>query len=87
VRGAVAALRQGKAVQVDPIKLKLKATGTVRLKLKYDNLLSNYAFKFNLRRSAKAIYRMVGRCRFTPGCPRVDRAWFQRLKLKSDEAL
>ena len=23
----------------------------------------------------------VGRCRLTPGCPQVDRAWFQRLKL------
>jgi hypothetical protein len=29
----------------------------------------------------------VGRCRLTSGCPRVDRAWFQRLKLKRDEAL
>jgi hypothetical protein len=28
-------------VQVDPIKTKLKAPGTKRLKLKYDELLSN----------------------------------------------
>jgi len=33
-----------------PIKLKLKALGTKRLKLKYDGPLSNSAFKFNLRR-------------------------------------
>jgi hypothetical protein len=30
---------------------------------------------------------MVGRCMLIPGCPhaRVDRAWFQRVKLKYDE--
>jgi hypothetical protein len=37
-------------VQVDPIKPKLKAPGTKRLKLEYDELLSSFAFKFNLRR-------------------------------------
>jgi len=37
-------------VQVDPIKPTLKAPGTKRLKLNYDKLLSNVAFKFNLRR-------------------------------------
>jgi lipoate-protein ligase A len=37
-------------VQVDPIKPTLKAPGTKRLKLKYDDPLSNFAFKFNLRR-------------------------------------
>ena len=31
----------GRAVQVDPIKSKLKATGTVRLKLTHANLRSN----------------------------------------------
>ena len=40
----------GRAVQVDPIKPTLKALGTKRLKLKYGELLSNVAFKFNLRR-------------------------------------
>jgi len=40
----------GEAVQVDPIKPKLKPPGTKRLKLKYDELLSTFAFKFNLRR-------------------------------------
>jgi len=37
-------------VQVDPIKPTLIAPMTKRLKLKYDELLSNIAFKFNLRR-------------------------------------
>ena len=37
-------------MQVDLIKPTLKAPGTKRLKLKYDELLSNVAFKFNLRR-------------------------------------
>ena len=40
----------GRAVQVDPINPKLKAPGTERLKLKYNNLLSTSGFKFNLRR-------------------------------------
>ena len=35
---------------VDPIKPTLKAPGTKRLKLKDDELLSSFAFKFNLRR-------------------------------------
>ena len=37
-------------MQLDPIRPKLKAPGTKRLKLKSDELLSNFAFKFNLRR-------------------------------------
>jgi len=40
----------GNAVQVDPMKPTLKAPGTERLKLKYDEPISNSAFKFNLRR-------------------------------------
>jgi len=40
----------GRAVQVDPIKPTLKPTGTKRLKLKWDEVLSSFAFKFNLRR-------------------------------------
>ena len=39
-----------KAVKVDPVKPKLKAPGTKRLKLKYDQLLSSVAFSFNLCR-------------------------------------
>ena len=37
-------------MQVDPIKLTLKAPGTKRLKLKCDEPLSNFAFNINLRR-------------------------------------
>ena len=40
----------GRAVQVEPIKPKLKPPGTKRLKLKCVILLSTSAFKFNLRR-------------------------------------
>jgi len=38
------------AVQVDASKSKLKAPGTKRLKLNYDESPSNFALKFNLRR-------------------------------------
>ena len=40
----------GRAVQVDPIKPKLKPSGTKRLKLNCDVLLPISAFKFKLRR-------------------------------------
>jgi hypothetical protein len=39
----------GRAVHVEPVKPMLKAPGTERLKLRSDELLSNLAFKFNLR--------------------------------------
>ena len=41
-------------MQVDPIKPTLKAPGAERLKLKCDVLLSNDAFKFNMRHYIKA---------------------------------
>jgi hypothetical protein len=37
-------------VQVDPIRPALKSPGSERLKLKSEELLSNFGFKFNLRR-------------------------------------
>ena len=40
----------GRSVQVDPINPTLKPPGTKRLKLKWDTLLSSFAFKFNMRR-------------------------------------
>ena len=43
-------------MQVAPIKPTLKAPGTKRLKLKYDKLLSSFAFKFSLRRCSAARY-------------------------------
>jgi hypothetical protein len=39
----------GRAVQIDPIKPKLKPPRYERLELRYDGPLSNAAFKFNLR--------------------------------------
>jgi hypothetical protein len=39
----------GRAEQVDSIKPTVKALGTERLKLEYDEPPSNFAFKFNLR--------------------------------------
>jgi len=42
-------------VQADPIKPMLKAPGTERLKLKHEKLLSNFGFKFNLRRYTQVI--------------------------------
>jgi hypothetical protein len=53
-RRALATGHQGRAVQVDPMKPALKAPGTKPLKLKYDELLSSFAFNFNLRRYIKA---------------------------------
>ena len=40
----------GRAVQVDLIKPTVKAPGSKRLKLEYDEPPSIFAFKFNLRR-------------------------------------
>ena len=63
------------------------------MKLKHDELLSFFAFNFNLRRSslvAALLAIEVRRCMLTPGGLRLDRAWFQfnqRLKLKHDEVL
>jgi hypothetical protein len=60
--------QHGKAVQVEPMKPMLKPPGTQRLKPKYDNLLSSFAFNFNLRRysSAERLFArvpLVRRCR------------------------
>jgi hypothetical protein len=40
-------------VQVDPIKPTVKAPGSERLKLKCDELLSNFAFNINLHHYEK----------------------------------
>jgi len=64
-------------VQVDPIKPKLKPPGTKRLKLKHDELLWHFAFRFNLRRYIKRVLAqqqpVVGRCRLTLSSPRRNR--------------
>ena len=46
-------------MQVHPIKSMLKAPGTMLLKLKYDEPLSTFAFKFNVRRYIKALARII----------------------------
>ena len=65
-------------MHLDPIKPTLRAPGIKRLKLKCEVPLSNFAFKFNLRRHDKGgdaaamtnrfmykAFAMVGRCRLT----------------------
>ena len=44
----------GGAVQVDPMRPEFKAPGTNLLTLEYDEPLSTFAFKFNLRRYTAA---------------------------------
>jgi hypothetical protein len=51
---AATPVRRGRAVQVDPMKPTLNPIGTKPLKLKYDELLPKFAFKFNLRRYTEA---------------------------------
>jgi len=60
----------GRAVQVDPIKPALKAPGTKRLELIYDGPLSDFAFKFKLRRYTSCAPRTSSstRTRATPTC-------------------
>jgi hypothetical protein len=58
---------RGEAVQIDPIKPTLKASGTKRLTLKSDEPLSNVAFKFNLCRYNEATAAAVA--------PLLQRAW------------
>ena len=41
-------------MQVDPVNPTLKAPGSMRWTLKYDVLLSNFAFNFHLRRYINA---------------------------------
>ena len=44
-------------MQVDPIKPTVKAPGTRRLKPELDNLLSSFAFNFNLCRYNKSVLK------------------------------
>jgi hypothetical protein len=47
----------GRGVPVEPMKPFSKAPGTMRLNLKYDGLLLNFPYKFNLRRYTPASNR------------------------------
>ena len=46
--------RPGRAVQLEPMKPMLKPPGTKRLKLSFDEPLSNVALNLNVRRYAQA---------------------------------
>jgi len=48
-------LSGGRTTTFEPIEPKLKAPVPKRLKLQYDNLLSSFAFNYNLRRYTVAI--------------------------------
>ena len=66
----------GKAVQVDPIKPTLRAPGAKRLKLKYDETLSNFAFNFNLRRYNWDAMRVAVDAGEVPSPPPLSYSWF-----------
>ena len=54
-------------MQVEPMKPMLKAPGTERLKRKYDEVLSSFAFNFNLRHYVEGLYEEDGhRLKRTP---------------------
>jgi superfamily II DNA or RNA helicase len=46
-------------VQLEPMKSMLKAPGVKRLKLKRNELLSSFTFKFNLRRYKEEAVRAM----------------------------
>jgi len=62
-------------VQVHSMKPKLKPPETTCLKLKWDIVLSTFAFKFNMRRYTEVLPAQVmqrilaGRCRLTLSHP------------------
>ena len=57
-------------MQVDPVKPKLKAPGTKRLKPKFDRSLLNFAFKFNLRRYSEVVTKVEPEAAAPPEVPR-----------------
>jgi hypothetical protein len=61
--------RNGRAVQLEPMKPKLKPPGTKRLKPNFDVLLSTSAFKFNLRRYTTGMARSVSASSSSQGGP------------------
>jgi TPR repeat protein len=60
-------VHRGGAAQLDPIKPTLKVPGT-NLKLKQNKLLSNFAFKLNLRPYTKAAEAGLPAGLFNVGC-------------------
>jgi hypothetical protein len=66
-------LAHGRAVQIDPIKPALKAPRSKRLELRYDELLSNVAFKFDLRRYIMDAEMYDGMSTFNEATPGIAR--------------
>ena len=52
--------KRSKALQVDPSKLTLKVPGSKRLSLKYDELLSSFAFSFKWRQYNQVTLTVIG---------------------------
>ena len=67
-------------MQVDPIKPTLKAPGTNRLKLEYDEQLSDFAFKFNLRCYKLVVLERAQAQRFVQGLDTFLKSQQSRLK-------
>jgi hypothetical protein len=61
-------LHHGKVVHVDSVKLTLKPPGAERLKLICDELLSCFAFRFNVRRYITGCLRQGRRRRPSRAC-------------------
>jgi hypothetical protein len=86
---------------LNPIEARVERDWFQILKLKYDELLSNFAFNLHLRHynldmplqllplplPASSWLVLVGWCRLNPVEARVERDWFQSLKLKYDDLL
>ena len=70
-------VRHGKAVQLEPMKpIMLELPGTKRLKLKYDEPLPKFAFKFKLRRYTKATRARPKRRWPCTGARSYPRSWY-----------
>jgi hypothetical protein len=74
------------AVQLDPIQPTLKAPGIKLLNLKFDKPLSNFAFKFKLRRFVEGYGAVLPTHDAQVGCLHFQiygkNVWFQHLKQK-----
>ena len=77
--------RRGRALQLDPIKPTLNASGAKPLRLKYDKLLSRFAFNFNLRRYTADPLSMALEFKKRGAARRLNNQWLHdRPKPKAD---
>ena len=70
-------------MQTDPIESTLKAHGTVRLTLKYDKLLSSFAFNFNLRRFIQEQVRDIYKNNWSSGADSAGKAGVEAVDTRS----